>query len=277
MVWLLFIKALSLFSDFDPYIGYIHFNGEIFRETEIPRNYLPKLLSLQFTEPLVVLCILGFVLWIVSLLLERQWSDQQTKLLLIFLWFALPFTYVVITNPIMYNNFRQFIFITPPFFVFAAYAIQFLHDHLRSRVILPLALSLVLVPGILNLFSLHPYQYIYYNQFAGGVRGAFRDYALDYTYLAMKEGIEYVNEIAPEGAQILIWDVEYPQAIFYNRPDIHINRVAHVSEADYPAYQYAVIPTIRNVDLSLPEWWKPIHTISRNGADLVIIYEINGE
>ncbi len=125
-------KALTLFSDFDPYIGYIHFNGEIFRETEIPRNYLPQLLSLQFTEPLVVLCILGFLLWIVSLLLERQWSDQQTKLLLVFLWFALPFAYVVIANPIMYNNFRQFIFITPPFFVFAAYAIQFLNDHLRS-------------------------------------------------------------------------------------------------------------------------------------------------
>ncbi len=93
----------------------------------------------------------------------------------------------------------------------------------------------------------------------------------------MKDGIEFVNEIAPEGAHILVWDVEYPQAILYNRPDININRVAHISEADYPTYQYAVIPTTRNVDLSLPASWKPIHRISRNGADLVIIYEINGE
>jgi len=270
-------KALSLFSDFDPYIGYIHFKGEIFRETEIPWDYLPHLLSRQFTEPLVILCMLGFLLWGFSLFLDREWSNQKTKLLLVFLWFALPFAYVVTTNPIMYNNARQFIFITPPLFVFAAFAIQFLHDRVRSRVVLPLALSLVLIPGLLNLFSLHPYQYIYFNQFAGGVRGAFRDYDLDYTYLAMKEGIEYVNSIAPEGAQILIWDVEYPQAIMYNRPDISINRVAHVREADFLSYQFAVIPTIRNVDLNIPEWWKPIHTISRNGADLVIIYEINGE
>jgi hypothetical protein len=270
-------KALTLFSDFDPYIGYIHFDGEIYRETEIPRNYLPKLLSLQFTEPLVVLCILGFVIWIVSLLLSRQWSSQQTKLLLVFLWFALPFAYVVIANPIMYNNFRQFIFITPPFFVFAAYAVQFFHDHLRNRVILPLALLLCLVPGMQNIVSLHPYQYIYYNQFAGGVRGTFRNYDQDYLFLAMKEGIEYINKIASEGAQILVWDVEYPQATFYNRPDIYINRVAHVSEAEYLDYQYAVIPTIRNVDQRIPEWWEPIHKVSRNGADLVIIYKINGE
>ena len=206
-------------------------------------------------------------------------SDSLAQLLpsMVFLWFALPFTYVVITTPIMYNNFRQFIFITPPFFVFAAYALQFLHDHLKQRVILPLALSFVFVLGLLNLFSLHPYQYIYYNQFTGGVRGAFRSYDLDYLYISLKEAIEYINEIAPEGAQILVWDVEYPQAIMYNRPDITINRVAHISEAEYPSYQYAVIPTTRNVDLGLPEWWEPIHTISRNGADLVIIYEINSK
>jgi hypothetical protein len=270
-------KALTLFSDFDPYIGYIHFDGEIYRETEIPRSYLPKLLSLQFTEPLVLLCILGFVIWIGSLLRNRQWSRGQSKLLLVFLWFALPFAYVVITNPIMYNNFRQFIFITPPFFVFAAFAIQFFHDHLQNRVILPLALLMCLVPGILNIISLHPYQYIYYNQFAGGNRETFRDYDQDYQFLAIKEGIEYINEIAPEGANILVWDVEYPQAIYYIRPDININRVAHVSEAQYPDYQYAVIPTIRNVDQRNPEWWEPIHKVSRNGADLVIIYEIDGK
>ena len=270
-------KSLSLFSDFDPYIGYIHFDGEIYRETEIPRNYLPKLLSLQFTEPLVVLCILGFVIWIGSLLINRQWSGQQTKLLLVSLWFTLPFAYVIIANPIMYNNFRQFIFVTPPFFVFAAYAVQFIHDHLRNRVILPLALLLCLVPGILNIVSLHPYQYIYYNQFAGGVQGTFRDYDQDYLFLAMKEGIEYINDIAPQGAQILVWDVEYPQAIYYIRPDIYINRVAHVSEAEYPDYQFAVIPTVRNVDQRIPKGWEPIHKVSRNGADLVIIYKINGE
>ena len=93
----------------------------------------------------------------------------------------------------------------------------------------------------------------------------------------MKEAIEYVNTFAPEGAQILVWDVEYPQAIMYNRSDISINRVTHISESDYPAYQYAVIPTLRNIDQRIPELWEPIHTISRNGADLVIIYEINAE
>jgi hypothetical protein len=267
-------KALALFADFDPYIGSIHFRGEIFREYEVPWNFLPHLLTVQFTEPLVILCALGFSLWIVSLFQNRRWHNQKTKLLLITLWFALPFAYVVVTTPIMYNNFRQFIFTTPPLFVFAAYAIQKLHDRIQHQVINPLLLFLALVPGILNLISLHPYQYVYFNQFVGGVRGAFRNYDLDYSFLSLKEAIGYVNDIAPENASILVWDVEYPQAIMYNRPDISINRIAHVTEADYASYQFAVIPVIRNHDQRAPSEWDTIHTISRNGADLAIIYQI---
>ncbi|HLF89801.1 MAG TPA: hypothetical protein VI451_12695 [Anaerolineales bacterium] len=270
-------KALSLFSNFDPYIGSILFMGEIIRAYEIPWNYLPQLLLVQFTEPVIILCSLGFIGWIIFLFLDRKWSNQNTKLLLVFLWFTLPFTYVVATTPIMYNNFRQFIFITPPLFIFAALAIQFLQDRLDHRVIFPFVLSLTFVPGILNLFSLHPYQYIYFNQFAGGVRGAFRNYDLDYWNISMKEAMEYVNATAPENAHILVWDVEYTQAILYNRPDISINRIAHITEAEYPSYQLAVIPLLRNVDKRIPEDWNPVHTVSRSGADLVVIYNINGE
>jgi hypothetical protein len=267
-------KALSLFAYFDPYIGSIHFRGEIFREYEVPRDYLPHLLAVQFTEPLIILCILGFLIWVISLLRRRQRQDRQTKLLLIFLWFSLPFAYVVITAPIMYNNFRQFIFITPPLFVFSALAIQKLSVRLKNKAALLLLLCLLLVPGIISLVSLHPYQYIHFNQYVGGVRGAFRNYDLDYSFLSLKEAIGYINEIAPENASILVWDVEYPQAIMYNRPDIRINRVAHVTEEDYASYQYAVIPVIRNHDLQIPPEWEVIHTITRSGADLAVVYRI---
>jgi hypothetical protein len=268
-------KAVALFSDFDPYTGAVYFDGEIFKAYEIPWNYFPQLLSLQYTEILVVLSILGLILWIILLSVDRDWTKLKTKLMLVFVWFTLPFLYVVITTPIMYNNFRQFIFITPPLFVFAAYAIQFIHERFPNRIILPLILCLALIPGILNLFSLHPYQYIYYNQFAGGVRGASKDYELDYWFISMKEAMEYANAIAPQNAQVLVWDVEYPQAILYNRPDISISRVAHITEAEYTSYHFALIPKPGNFNQQIPEDWEPIHKISRNGADLVIVYEIN--
>jgi hypothetical protein len=251
--------------------------GEILKQHEIPWNYLPHLITVQFTEPLVIISMLGLCIWTISLFLDRSWSNQRKKLLLVFLWFVLPFAYVVIVTPIMYNNFRQFIFISPPLFVFAAYAIQSIDNYIHNRVILPLVVALALVPGILNLYSLHPYQYIYYNQFVGGVQGAYRDYELDYWYISMKEAIEYINSKAQQNANILVWDVEYPQALLYKRSDININRVAHIAEADYPVYQFAVIPTIRNADHRVPASWIPIHTVSRAGADLVIIYELDRE
>jgi hypothetical protein len=225
----------------------------------------------------IVLCLLGFVHWIISLFSGRKWSTENTKLILVFLWLALPVTYVMVTTPVLYNSFRQFIFITPPLFVFAAIALQFLQDRLESRVVFPLLVALTLIPGILSLFTPHPYQYIYFNQFAGGVRGAFRNYDLDYWYISAKEAMEYVDAVAPKNARILVWDGGARTAALYNRPDISINEVTQITAADYPSYQFAVIATRLNRDKIVPEGWTPIHAVSRNGADLFVIYEINGE
>ena len=34
-------------------------------------------------------------------------------------WFILPFLYIMVTHPKLYNNCRQFLFITPPLFIFS--------------------------------------------------------------------------------------------------------------------------------------------------------------
>ena len=183
----------------------------------------------------------------------------------------------MVTTPVLYNSFRQFIFITPPLFVFAAIALQFLQDRLESRVVFPLLVALTLIPGILSLFTPHPYQYIYFNQFAGGVRGAFRNYDLDYWYISAKEAMEYVDAVAPKSAHILVWDSGVRAATLYKRPDMSIDDVTQITEAEYPSYQFAVITTQMNRDKGVPEDWAPIHAVSRNGADLFVIYEINGE
>ena len=47
---------------------------------------------------------------------------------------------------------------------------------------------------------LHPYQYIYYNSFVGGVHGAFHNYELDYWGTSYYEAAEYVNQVASPGA-----------------------------------------------------------------------------
>ncbi len=73
------------------------------------------------------------------------------------------------------------------------------------RVWLRLALSaIVLLPGILGTVSLHPYEYIYYNSFVGGVRGANGVYELDRWCLSLREGMRSIDNIASPGASIIV-------------------------------------------------------------------------
>jgi len=52
----------------------------------------------------------------------------------------------------------------------------------------------LLAPGIYGFIQLHPYEYTYYNSFAGGTNGAFRKYETEYWLTCYKEAVEQFNE-----------------------------------------------------------------------------------
>jgi len=53
---------------------------------------------------------------------------------------------------------------------------------------------ILLAPGIYGFIQLHPYEYTYYNSFAGGTNGAFRKYETEYWLTCYKEAVEQFNE-----------------------------------------------------------------------------------
>jgi hypothetical protein len=63
-------------------------------------------------------------------------------------------------------------------------------------------LGVVLVPGILSDIALHPYEYIYFNSLAGGVRGADGRFGLDTWCTSLREGVDRVNAVAHSGATV---------------------------------------------------------------------------
>ena len=70
---------------------------------------------------------------------------------------------------------------------------------MRARV-----LGLMLAPGILGIILLHPYEYVYYKSLVGGVRGAFRQYELDYWTSSYQEALEILNELGAANSPIYI-------------------------------------------------------------------------
>lgn len=211
------------------------FEGNHYHSWELPRIFLPKMMSIQFTVPLIILFFIGIGIIILRL---TKWKVPMSKeLFVIALWFFLPMTlYLLLRTPI-YNNFRQLLFITPPLFIFAALAIEFVFNYLKRW---PLRFSLailILIPGAIGIIQLHPYEYIYYNQLIGGVEGAKGEFHLDYLCSSYAEGMRYVNSVAePYDIVAVAWELHLVNP--YARDDLTLYRVRSEEEflntkADY--------------------------------------------
>ncbi len=224
-----FIEAFGFMSD-NPTQLQVLFNGQLYRADELPRRYLPILLSLTLTEPVLPLFLLGLsiVVWKKiasaktghSLLITDHWSlvTDHWSLVTVFLWFLIPFLYVILRKPPMYDGYRHFLFMLPPLFIFAGFAFEKIFEAIRTHWVSIALVAILLAPPIYSSFQLHPYQYAYYNLFTGGTSGAFRTYETDYWLTCYKEAVEGFNE---PNAQLFV-KREPAIADYYADGKIHI-------------------------------------------------------
>jgi 4-amino-4-deoxy-L-arabinose transferase-like glycosyltransferase len=265
--------SLSLLQQFTPQSGVpVPFEGKLFNANSLPNYYLAKLLTLQFTLPLLLLAIFGIIVWLVFNTHKRCITPNFRKEVLILLWFLLPFAFITIKSPIMYNSFRQFLFITPPFIVFVGIGIEKIKPYIPRWIILGI-FALSLVPGVMADINLHPYQYIYYNRFAGGVRGAFETYALDYWYLSTSEAMAYINETVEPDTTICVIG-GHKHAKIYQRPDLNIPKVERFTDLFDFSCQYAVVSTNYFYHRQVPLQWRVLHTVEVQNTPLFFIYSI---
>jgi hypothetical protein len=193
------------------------FRGQLLLSSGLPRTFLPWLTASQFTLPAVLLLILALPLnmWIAS-----RPARSEIFLWIVLSWFLLPFIAVIAFRLPIYNNFRHLLFLVPPLFVLGAVALErFLQVRGRFAWLVPALTVTMLVPGVVGIVRLHPYEYIYYNELVGGVRGAYGAYELDYWCTSYREAARAVNAIAPAGSTIAVWGPVSAASPFL-RPDL---------------------------------------------------------
>jgi hypothetical protein len=180
------VSVSALMAD-NPTVLPVLFAGNVYRAFDLPRRYLPFFLGTTLTEPVWPLAALG--LFSVPVL-GRLRSMRTVQISLFLLWFLGPVAYAVLARPPMYDGMRHFLFVLPPVFCLLAPGIDLLLGWLRGPLwaaILPLIL---VVPGIVGLVTLHPYEYTYFNSMVKGTGGAFRHYETDYWLTCYKEAVE---------------------------------------------------------------------------------------
>jgi len=157
---------------------------------------------LEITLPALVLFLWGSMVFI------RRLADGKQDLAvatLTVLWIGVPFlAFVVLRTPI-YGNIRQVLFALPPVFLLSAIGLEDIWRRLRRDLLRWGLLVLALLPSLVGIASLHPYEYTYFNALAGGVRGADGYFELDHWCTAYRQAMLYVNNTAPKDSTVAVW------------------------------------------------------------------------
>ena len=264
-----FIDVFRLMSD-NPTNLSVLFGGEVYRASELPRRYLPFLLGTTFTEPVWFLFAIGVIAGYWKLLndhSEKRASNLMTASLTLS-WLVILVLYVLIRKPAMYDGIRHFLFIVPPIFIFAGFTFEFILDFLSAHSapnwLYASIVLLILLPGILGLIRLHPYEYTYYNSYIGGTRNAFRKYETDYWLTCYKEAVQDLNVSTSEPANLFVHREAYI-ADYYARGNINVQEqrgaVDQIRSGDY-----LLVNSRTNEDRRIIKDLQPVIQIQRDGA-----------
>lgn len=263
-----FIEVLRFMSD-NPTQLSVLFNGEVFRADDMPRRYVPFMLGSTLTEPTWILFFFGAGIGYWNLLKKKGNPATLVSLTLTLAWFVLVPGYVIVRRPAVYDGLRHFLFILPPIFICIGFVFDWLGDYLRHNWLRAGALLVITLPGIVGIAQLHPYEYTYYNSFAGGTSGAFRSYETDYWLTCYKEAVETFNTGTNQPANLYVRREAYIAGYYAGD---HVNVLSlRDSAAQVKPGDYILVNTRTNEDRSTFRDAPPVLQISRGGAIFCVI------
>jgi tetratricopeptide (TPR) repeat protein len=193
-----------------------------------------------------------------------------------------PLVFVVLIQSNLYGSWRHFLFVYPGIVLIAALGFHALlarykHRAVRvSAVVLFLALA---VHPVRFMAANHPYYYLYYNQFTGGLKGAYGNYETDYYYHSMREGAEWLQEYLknkPNKAEIVVGGNFPIQWYFRNNKAIDFVYFPWQNRSEYN-WDYVLVANSYIPPFQLKnKIWPPsntIHTIFADGIPICAVVE----
>jgi len=225
-----FLGSLALHTDFT--VHEVLYRGVVYGSDSLPWHYLPALFGLQLTEPVVPIAIVGVIR--LTRGAAREGLDPGL-LAIVALWFLVPLAATFLPNAGLYNGFRHVLFVIPTIFIGLGFGLSLILRAVRSQAAAWLICGALLAPGLLGIARLHPYEYAYFNAYAGGVEGADGIYDHEYWCTSYREAMEFVNRVAQPGATVFSGRSIYA-AIPFARADLILTAQA----SDYERTTYVL-------------------------------------
>lgn len=167
------------------------FEGHNVFSNNLPWHYIPKFVLI--TIPIAVIA--GFIVSFLPMLKDLIKGKYVGPFIMFTAVF--PVAYLIYKHSNVYGGWRHVIFIYPSMVVMASLGWHYLTVALKHKLV-PIVVS-VIFTGLIMLparwmVANYPYEYVYFNEFTGGVKGAYGKYELDYYFRCLKQASEWLIE-----------------------------------------------------------------------------------
>jgi len=217
----------------------ILYMGKFLSKEERPWHYLPVLLSIQI--PLTILFSLASGVFLV--IRKKLRYNISHPVFVITTIVLINFIIYFALRPVIYNGIRHFLYLAVSLVVLASFFLIDLYDSLKRehKFILWGAVSAYLLFTLIRMLRLHPYEYVYYNEFIGGLRGANKKFELDYWGAAYKESALRVLGVVKQNSikDLKVYACDNQFAVVY-----------------YSQFQYELVGRSRDADIIICDTFK---------------------
>jgi hypothetical protein len=191
-------QALTRFSRFADWQGNVLYGGALIKSTELPRGYIVRWLVITLPEIFLAALAVGCV-YAAWKLFSRSRATSATlreanlrNAGILLLASIFPIVYVIVRRSVLYNAERHLTFVVPPLACLAAWGCYLAVSELgsNSRRLVAASALVYLAFHLTTMVRLHPDEYVYFNQFVGGLKGAYGRYDTDYWGNSYREAVQ---------------------------------------------------------------------------------------
>ncbi len=259
--------------------------GTVYKSAiNVPWHYPLGYLAVTTPLPILIFFIVGLIGILIQLLrrifnfqfsiFNENFKFQISNLLLLLLWFFLPLARYLNPKIGVIDGIRHFEEVVFPLAAIAAVGAVSLYNHYKhynryNRYIAAAIAAALIMPIV----RYHPYQISYFNELVGGIRGAWKNFDVEYWGTSQKAAMRWLNANAPEDSYVHI--VMAPDAAAkYLRPDL----LARVNQRGFAAADYVVL---LNRQSFFARYWgitdymtgrRPLYTVNVDGVPLTYVY-----
>lgn len=172
------------------------FNGNIISASPSPWYYIVGWIGITTPIITLILTLIGIIVIFKDLILKK---DKKNFLLLLILFsFCIPVIISIFIHASVYNGIRHFLFVIPPMCLIASYGfiMCFKYIKLIGKYYLYTFIGIIILcyfSVTICMIRLHPYEYVYFNEFVGGLRGAYGKYDTDYWGASYRECVQWLS------------------------------------------------------------------------------------